>query len=494
MTLTQMENSLDGYNQKIISSIRNGGIISSIQSVISTIESLIGTLEKLNNVYTFFKSGGTSTNGGGLSGLWNTVKSFFGGKSTSGSFSKTVYDGMKSATNAAKMGLGSSTTGSGFVGVFQNAFSSIANSAKGLFSSSGSGGLTGIFSKGINAIGSVLGIGGGAAMLSSVPTMTMANTAGMTGLGALVAKAGIGVGAAGTGTTLAGGAALGGLSSIPVIGAIVAGVALGANSLYQGVKAQKQIWSSNDSTGTKVVKSVGRVLWDISPIGAVVNAVKSIGGWCKKIFGKQEEQVKETKKKENKTNITINATQQTLDANGNPVTSNSNSQLVNEKGEVVKKVVKTGVGVAAGAALGGMAFGPLGALAGAALGWLLGSHATGLKSAKNDHIANVDELGPELVVRKPESGRYTYLETGDGVVPADITSRLFEMGGNPDKWFNDQLSKHSTATMVQSRDSGSLKMSIGDVIIQNPVGDTDALANQIVRQLPNKMTQRLNKR
>lgn len=100
----------------------------------------------------------------------------------------------------------------------------------------------------------------------------------------------------------------------------------------------------------------------------------------------------------------------------------------------------------------------------------------------------------QIIVRKPASGRYTYLETGDGVVPADITSRLFEMGGNPDKWFSDQLAKHGSASMVQSRSSGGISLSIGDVNVNNPVGDSDALARELVNRLPNKVVQELNRR
>lgn len=49
------------------------------------------------------------------------------------------------------------------------------------------------------------------------------------------------------------------------------------------------------------------------------------------------------------------------------------------------------------------------------LGSLLG-FASGTKEIKKSNFANVDEQGPEMLVRKPDSGRYTYLETGDGVV------------------------------------------------------------------------------
>lgn len=120
-------------------------------------------------------------------------------------------------------------------------------------------------------------------------------------------------------------------------------------------------------------------------------------------------------------------------------------------------------------------------------------HATGLKSARSSHFANVDELGPELMVRNPAAGRYTYLETGDGVVPADITSRLFEMGGNPDAWFANQLSKYGTS-QVASRSSGSMSFSTGNIIINNPVGDSNDLASEIKKNFSNKMAQEWNKR
>lgn len=120
-------------------------------------------------------------------------------------------------------------------------------------------------------------------------------------------------------------------------------------------------------------------------------------------------------------------------------------------------------------------------------------HAQGLKSAPSSHFANVDELGPELLVRKPQSGRYTYLETGDGVVPADITSRLFEMGGNPDRWFQNQMSKYGSQS-IAAKGAGSMSFSTGDIIIQNPVGSANDLASEIKREMPNKMAQEWNKR
>lgn len=126
------------------------------------------------------------------------------------------------------------------------------------------------------------------------------------------------------------------------------------------------------------------------------------------------------------------------------------------------------------------------------LGSLLG-FASGTKEIKKSNFANVDEQGPEMLVRKPDSGRYTYLETGDGVVPADITSKLFEMGGNPDAWFQKQMAKYGSQPIVQGG-GGDVTTSIGDIIITNPVGSSDALANEIKQKLPTKVAQMKSKR
>lgn len=124
---------------------------------------------------------------------------------------------------------------------------------------------------------------------------------------------------------------------------------------------------------------------------------------------------------------------------------------------------------------------------------LIGKKAFGSRSIQKSGKYNVDEQGSELLVRQPQAGRYTYLETGDGVVPADITSRLFEMGGNPDAWFQDQMSKYGTASL-SSNGGSNIDISIGDIVIQNPVGGAEDLANEIVRNLPNKLSQKMNKR
>lgn len=120
-------------------------------------------------------------------------------------------------------------------------------------------------------------------------------------------------------------------------------------------------------------------------------------------------------------------------------------------------------------------------------------HASGVKTASKDHFANVDEFGPELLVRKPQSGRYTYLETGDGVVPADITSKLFEMGGNPNKWFSEQMAKYGSQA-ITTKSAGNTSFSTGNIVINSPVGNSEDLASEIKKNFSIRMAQEWNKR
>ena len=556
MTLGQMAGSLDGYHNKIIASLQNSGTISGIQTVISNLESLIGTLEKLNNVYNFLQTG-TYTDGGFV-GLVNTVKKVFGknsstsitktitnsldtitdatevtfgGSGITGVINNSMTDGVKNAVINAQKELGSATTKNGLIGVFQNAWDAIGSGAKSLFSNSSSNSLTSIFSDGISNIGKIisnafggkgagtsggsgilgwlgnlLGIGG--VSLSSVPAMTATNTAGLTGLSKLMADGAIGAnvaGAGGTAVAAAGGSSL--LAAVPIVGAVLAGLGMAGNH-FAGLS---KIWKSNDDTGTKIGKSLFSTVFNsfggiFSIAGLIHDTIgrandkkngttsKTLAekvyewpiwfwNWGKKTTSQLDDVSKNTKdtaddvkKKENKTNITVNAVQTTVNS-GNKTSdssgssSSSSSSVSNGQQSFWDK-------------FWGSKF----------WFWNWGKKAVGDKGVKHTGTYNVDEQGSELIVRQPQSGRYTYLETGDGVVPADITSRLFEMGGNPDKWFTDQMAKHSTATMVQSRNPGGISMTFGDVNVNNPVGDTDALARQIVQQLPNKMVQRLNKR
>ena len=477
MTLTQMEGSLDSYHNKIIASLNTGSAITGIQNLITNLESLINTLTKVNNLYSAIKTGEYKDQG--LSGLWNTIKGFFSkGGAEATNESANVVENFFNVLNSKVQ-----TSGNSLVKTFGGIWEKIKAGAKNLFDGSGEGG--GIVSTFVNGFKTI----GGAVKNSKI------GSAIINGGGKLVAGAGKFIASAGPALAAAG----------PYAIPIVAAAGLGIYGGTKAMKNQKKIWSNKeDGFGKKAIKSVASFFWDISPIGGIVNL-------CKDIFGKSKETAENTKDTANSssetaentqksaTNLTINATQivSKEENKATDETDKKNDATANED-KTVKTAATTLTGAGLGAAAGMAVGGPVGALIGTLLGgfagFFLGGHANGLKSSKTNHFANVDERGSELIVRKPASGRYTYLETGDGVVPADITSRLFEMGGNPDKWFSDQLAKHSSASMVQSRDAGGISLSIGDVNVNNPVGDSDALARELVNRLPNKVVQELNRR
>lgn len=511
MTITQMEGSLDGYHNKIIASLNTGSAITSIQNLIANLESLINTLTKVNNLYSMLKTGEYKDLG--TKGLWNTIKGFFGkGKSENVNKSfKDTFDAAKKAFNAGKKQLTDTattgtndvinaiinqikTSGNGLIKTFNGIWEKIKGGAQSLFNGSGSGGgIISTFVNGFKAIGNAISKSKiGSTILGGIGKV---GSAVVSGGGKLLAGAGKLIGTAGSALAAAG----------PYAIPIAAAAGLGIYGGTKAMKNQKKIWSNKeDGFGKKAIKSVASFFWDISPIGAIVNL-------CKDISGKSKETAKNTKDTANSssetaentqksaTNLTINATQivSKEENKATDETDKKNDATANED-KTVKTAATTLTGAGLGAAAGMAVGGPVGALIGTLLGgfagFFLGGHANGLKSSKTNHFANVDERGSELIVRKPASGRYTYLETGDGVVPADITSRLFEMGGNPDKWFSDQFAKHSSASMVQSRDAGGISLSIGDVNVNNPVGDSDALARELVNRLPNKVVQELNRR
>lgn len=458
MTITQMEGSLDGYHNKIIASLNTGSVITGIQNLITNLESLINTLTKVNNLYSAIKTGKYEDLG--TKGLWNTIKGFFnkGGEEATGESANVVENFFNVLRSKVQ------TSGNGLVETFSGIWDRIKGGAQSLFNGSGEGGgIVSMVVDGFKTVGNAVSKSKiGSTILGGVGKV---GTTLVKGGGKLLAGAGKLIGTAGSALAAAGPAA------IPIAGAAALGI-------YGGTKAmknQKKIWSNKeDGFGKKAIKSVASFFWDISPIGAVVNL-------CKDIFGKSKETAENTKDTANTssetaentkkatgiTNLTINATQGTI----------SEENKTEESAPEEKKQSKWDK-------FWGSKF----------WFWNWGKKASGDKKIKHGGTYNVDEAGPEMLVRQPASGRYTYLETGDGVVPADITSRLFEMGGNPDKWFSDQLAKNSSASMVQSRSSGGISLSIGDVNVNNPVGDSDTLASELVNRLPNRIVQQLNKR
>lgn len=471
MTFTEMEGRLDVFKGNVLGAMQSTKATSGIQDVISKLESLIITLEKINNLYSWAESGFTDYTDKGFNGLIKTAKKIFGSTGSDGKLNISISTGLKNIGQTVKDAF-SGTSGNSITKAFQTGWEAISSGAKGLFSGSGANSLTTIFSNGLSGISDLIGSvfkGLGSTFASGGQILVKAAGNVATKIGSAL---GIGGGVAAGGATAAGGGvAIAGASAIPVIGAIVAGVVNGINTNIRLIKNQKEIWSGDDKIGTKIVKSVGNIVWRYSPIGMIASTIQNISGFVKKIFG-----IESKKDKNNGTSsngkidvgsIVINSPDSPA-SNANSGTSGSDTGTT--KQSLWDRIKNSKIWF-----------------------WNWGKRAVGDKGIKHSGMYNVDEQGPELLVRQPASGRYTYLETGDGVVPADITSKLFEMGGNTDKWFADQLSKNGALNNIQNKTIGDT-ISVGDIYIQNPVGDTDALAREIVRDLPIKLRQQQGRR
>lgn len=458
MTFTEMEGRLDVFKGNVLGAMQSTKATSGIQDVISKLESLITTLEKINNLYSWAESGFTDYTDKGFNGLIKTVKKIFGSTGSDGKLNISISTGLKNIGQTVKNAF-SGTSGNSITKAFQAGWEVISSGAKGLFSGSGANSLTTIFSNGLSGISDLIGSafkGLGSTFASGGQILVKA-------AGSVATKIGSALGIGGA--TAAGGAA------IPVVGAIVAGVVSGVNANIRLIKDQKEIWSGDDKVGVKIAKSVGSVIWRTSAVGMIASTIQNISGFVKKIFG-----IESKKDKNNGTSsngkidvgsIVINSPDRPA-SNANSGTSGSDTGTT--KQSLWDRIKNSKLWF-----------------------WNWGKRAVGDKGIKHSGMYNVDEQGPELLVRQPASGRYTYLETGDGVVPADITSKLFEMGGNTDKWFADQLSKNGALNNIQNKTIGDT-ISVGDIYIQNPVGDTDALAREIVRDLPIKLRQQQGRR
>lgn len=96
MTFEQMEGHYDGFKNSILDNMRDIQSATNVSDAITNLEKLINTLKTFNDVITFFTSGGVSTDGGGIFGLFNQIKNMFTGENgdfdLGGGFKK-MFDG-----------------------------------------------------------------------------------------------------------------------------------------------------------------------------------------------------------------------------------------------------------------------------------------------------------------------------------------------------------------------------------------------------------------
>lgn len=128
-----------------------------------------------------------------------------------------------------------------------------------------------------------------------------------------------------------------------------------------------------------------------------------------------------------------------------------------------------------------------------------GSSAIGTRNSRSGWY-HLDESGPEIVVHdgKPSSGRYTYLERGDQVLPASYSKNLWDMGSNPSEWFERQYSKFNRMDNSKVAYAGNSTVYspsfTGDIVISNPVANSDDLARGLTQNLPASFMQAIGVR
>lgn len=123
------------------------------------------------------------------------------------------------------------------------------------------------------------------------------------------------------------------------------------------------------------------------------------------------------------------------------------------------------------------------------------SHATGIMNVATFERARVDEAGPEIVVRQPEAGRYTSLEVGDGVVPGNLTRRLFSAAINPEAFVESAILKRMGNVNAELTSAGSSGVHIGDInIVMNGVNDVENFGRILHQNIGSIMAQEFSKR
>ena len=119
-------------------------------------------------------------------------------------------------------------------------------------------------------------------------------------------------------------------------------------------------------------------------------------------------------------------------------------------------------------------------------------YATGIDKVPYNQIANVDEQGTELIIRKPDQGRLTQLEMGDGVLNAGLTNNMMALADNAQTILANTLQPNLNS-ISRNNTKSYIKLSIGDINLQG-VKDVNGLSKAIVDELPNQILQDLFKK
>lgn len=107
----------------------------------------------------------------------------------------------------------------------------------------------------------------------------------------------------------------------------------------------------------------------------------------------------------------------------------------------------------------------------------------------DDEFANVNELGDELFIEKPQSGIYKKLEYGTSVVPHEPAKNLMNFGFNPEGFVGNMLNKiHLPNINPTSKDT--ILQFTGDINLPH-VTDANSFGKEMLQFSATKMKQQL---
>ena len=423
MTFDQMTAGLDGYKDNVIANMKAIQGATNVNNVVTNLTNLVGTLVKLNDVLSSLSTG--TTQSGGITGLFNRIKnmfSSFGNKSSSKGFLGRLSDAGKSI-----LGIGDGSASSKLT----------ADIAPVIKSGVGDGITTGLDAAKPSIAKSAQGIFSGNGGLKSIFQK------GFSGVASIAQKA------------------VGGLGSI--FGNI--GTTLGGTKLFSGIAG---IFKGIGTTVSTVIGTAGGT-GVAGTIAAAVSHIPVIG------------------------TILLGGTLAVGAIGGGSLTTG-----IKRIGAGITNVVK-GIGSTISKAVKGV-----GSFISKLMPWNWGKSSSdsgskkkGIGSwkiwpwnwgrAKGDkHIDqaapyNVDEEGEEIIVRNPAKGRMTYLEKGDGVIPADTTENLMEIGKDPKKWLSEAMKESGNSVGSLFIDDLKNAKTKGDLI-----SITKSLANNQMKRLRDK--------
>ena len=428
MTFDQMTAGLDGYKDNVIANMKAIQGATNVNNVVTNLTNLVNTLVKLNDVLSGLSTG--TTQSGGITGLFNRIKNMFSS-------------------------FGNKSSGKGFLGRLSDAGKSILGIGDGSASSKLTADIAPIIKSGV---GDSITTGLDAAK-PSIAKSAQGIFSGNGGLKSIFQKGFSGVASIAQ-------KAVGGLGSI--FGDI--GTTLGGTKLFSGIAGIFKGIGTTVSTvigtagGTGIAGTIAAAVSHIPVIGTILLggtlAVGAIGG------GSLTTGIKRI--------------------------GSSIANVVKGIGSTITKAVK-GVGSFISKLMPwnwGKSSSDSGSKKKGIGSWKIWpwnwGRAKGDKHIDQAAPYNVDEEGEEIIVRNPAKGRMTYLEKGDGVIPADTTENLMEIGKDPKKWLSEAMKESGNSVDSLPIDD----LPIDDLKNAKTKGDlisiTKSLANNQMKRLRDK--------